>query len=390
MWIRITELARRWVAHPSGWVATRQEATPKPTDFRPVRNAREMLLFALLFLNNAGIIAAEDPLSYPLWDGRETVAAYALRAHLSPTKQLKLSDKVQMEFVLIPAGKFRMGTEPPYRPVISLSMAWMMFWTGCVGVAALMIALTIDIAQRRKFSFSLRGLLVMTLACGLAVGGFARWRLAVKEEYVCGERNNEYFRSHPYETRACSILISWPFYMGKYPVTQEQYEAVVGRNAGWFKGDQNPVERVTWFNAQDYCRKTRELLKANGQHEPALELPTEEQWEYACRAGTQTLFYSGDTDADLNRVAWYYGNSGKTTHPVGQKEPNAFGLYDMHGNVRQWCADYFDKSMSLEERATRGGSWQDPADHCRAAYRSSNGAAVHEKNVGLRLAMEIP
>lgn len=345
---------------------------------------------ALLFLSGAGIIAADEPLAYPLWDGRETVAAYAQRAHLAPTAQLKLSDKVQMDFVLIPAGKFRMGTEPPYRPLISVSTAWMMFWTGCVGISALVIALTIDIVQRRKFSFSLRSLLVMTLAGGLAVGGFARWHLALKEESVCREQNNEYFQSHSNEMRACSILISWPFYMGKYPVTQEQYETVVGRNAGWFKGDQNPVERVTWYNAQDYCKKTRELLKADGQAEPSLKLPTEEQWEFACRGGTQTLYYSGDTEADLIRVAWYDGNSGKTTHPVGQKEPNAFGLYDMHGNVRQWCADYFDKSMSLEERVTRGGSWHDSREWCRSANRGSNNPAVHEKYVGMRLVMEIP
>ncbi len=370
--------------------ATREEADPEPSEFRPVRNAREMLLVALLFLNSAGIVAVEDAHSYPFWDGRETVENYAKRAHLPPTRQLKLSDKVQMDFVLIPAGKFRMGSEGPAHSDITFDGALLLLVCGCVAVAALIIALAINAFRKGKVSFSLRGLLAMTLAWGLVMGGIARVRLALVEDARWSDAQKEYFLTHENERPARNVALARPFYMGKYSVTQEQYEAVVGRNAGWFKGGQNPVERVTWYNARDYCKKAGELLKANGQSEPVLELPTEEQWEFACRAGTRTLFYSGDTEADLNRAAWYEGNSGKTTHPVGEKEPNAFGLYDMHGNVRQWCMDHFDKSLNVEERVTRGGSWQDPSERCQSAHRGSNNAAVHEKNVGLRLVMAIP
>ena len=114
----------------------------------------------------------------------------------------------------------------------------------------------------------------------------------------------------------------------------------------------------------------------------AIRLPTEAVWEYACRAGTTTTFYSGDTEADLARVAWYYGNGKSTTHPVGQKEPNAFGLYDMHGNVNQWCQDMWQDDQSKpsfeapqklnyddESRVLRGGSWIEVSRRCSSASR---------------------
>ncbi len=156
------------------------------------------------------------------------------------------------------------------------------------------------------------------------------------------------------------VTISKPFYMGVTEVTQAQYEAVMGTNPSKFKGATNPVEMVAWNDATDFCKK----LSAKTRR--AVRLPTEAEWEYACRAGTQTAFSFGDDPSALGEYAWYENNSKKMPHPVGQKKPNAWGLYDMYGNVWEWCADWFgdypkgpatDPSgpASGKLRAVRGG-----------------------------------
>jgi formylglycine-generating enzyme required for sulfatase activity len=131
------------------------------------------------------------------------------------------------------------------------------------------------------------------------------------------------------------VIISRPFYMGVYAVTQEQYEQVIGKNPSSFKGAQNPVESVSWEDVVAFCkavsRKTDKLVR----------LPTEAQWEYACRAGAKTNYWFGNSG--LANYEWYgtSGNNNKKTHPVGQKKPNAWGMYDMTGNVMQWCQDWY-------------------------------------------------
>jgi formylglycine-generating enzyme required for sulfatase activity len=131
------------------------------------------------------------------------------------------------------------------------------------------------------------------------------------------------------------VTISKPFYMGETEVTQAQYEAVMGTNPSHFKGATNPVECVCWDYATEFCKKLSDKTRQ------AVRLPMEAEWEYACRAGTATAFSFGDADSTIGDYAWYGANSGGTTHPVGQKKPNAWGLYDMHGNVWEWCADWF-------------------------------------------------
>jgi formylglycine-generating enzyme required for sulfatase activity len=170
------------------------------------------------------------------------------------------------------------------------------------------------------------------------------------------------------------VTISKPFYMGVTEVTQAQYQAIMGMNPSDVKGATNPVEMVSWNDATEFCKKLSEKTRQ------AVRLPTEAEWEYACRAGTKTAFCFGDADTGLGDYAWYDGNSGSKTHPVGQKKPNAWGLYDMHGNVWEWCADWYadypkgavtdpQGPTSGASRVLRGGSWNfDPA-LCRSATR---------------------
>ena len=180
------------------------------------------------------------------------------------------------------------------------------------------------------------------------------------------------------------------FYIGKFQITQAQWEAVMGKNPSHFKGDPAlPVESVSWNEAKQFCEK---LAQMTGK---AYRLPSEAEWEYACRAGT-----TGDYAGDLDAMAWYSENSGGKTHPVGQKQPNAFGLYDMHGNVWEWCEDDWHDSYAGAPtdgrvwvhtpsrgsyRVDRGGSWYDIAVLCRSAYRLRYAPGDRIDNLGFRL-----
>lgn len=194
------------------------------------------------------------------------------------------------------------------------------------------------------------------------------------------------------ETPAHKVRITKPFYMGVTPVTQSQYLAVTGENPSHFDGANNPVERVSWNDATEFCRKVSQMAGVE------VRLPTEAEWEYACRAGTTTRFCFGDSDNDLSDYAWYLDNSGEKTRPVGQKKPNAWGLYDMHGNVWEWCQDRYDSGYYREggkddptgpqnggRRVLRGGSWYDDASFCRAAFRFSGTPTGTCYNFGFRV-----
>jgi formylglycine-generating enzyme required for sulfatase activity len=180
-----------------------------------------------------------------------------------------------------------------------------------------------------------------------------------------------------------------------------QYRAVTGANPSYFKGPNDlPVEQVSWEEAGAFCGKLNALEKEQ-LGDARYRLPTEAEWEYACRAGTETRFGFGDADAHLGEYAWFRRNSDGETHPVGQKQPNAWGLYDMHGNVWEWCWDWYDKeyyatlpasaanpqgSSGAADRVVRGGSWFDFPRYCRAADRGRNTPGFRSFDVGFRVA----
>jgi formylglycine-generating enzyme required for sulfatase activity len=190
-----------------------------------------------------------------------------------------------------------------------------------------------------------------------------------------------------------TVRITKYFYIGKYEVTQKQFSDVIGTTPSYFSGnDSNPVEQVSWLDVVEFCNalsdkegfeKCYTLESGTTWHcdfnKKGYRLPTEAEWEYACRAGTNTDYYSGTTESKLAEIAWYNGNS-NSTQKVGQKAPNSFGLYDMSGNVWEWCWDvYVDYTASAVDdpvgpvsgfyRVLRGGSWVNSAEGCRSAYR---------------------
>lgn len=187
-------------------------------------------------------------------------------------------------------------------------------------------------------------------------------------------------------------VVVGPILMDRQLVTQEQYQRVMGDNPARWKGARNPIEQVRWSDAVRYCNRRSELeglkpcydlktwkcdFAANGYR-----LPTEAEWEFACRAGTTTAYFFGDSPAKLGTYAWYDKNAGGRPRPVGQKQPNPWGLHDMAGNVWQWCNDFYKVDYYAtaprenpkgpdtgENKVVRGGAWRFGAESCRSGYR---------------------
>jgi formylglycine-generating enzyme required for sulfatase activity len=192
------------------------------------------------------------------------------------------------------------------------------------------------------------------------------------------------------------VNIPTAFYMGKYEVTQKQWREVMGNNPSTFKGDDLPVEQVSWNDVQEFIKRLNE-----NEHVNKYRLPAEEQWEYAARAQTKMIYSFGNNVSKIGDYAWYMGNSEGTTHEVGLKKPNPFGIYDMQGNVFEWVQDsYYDsyklvpKDASVGEsvssiRVFRGGSWISNAASCRLANREDNDQATRASNLGFRLVMDL-
>ncbi len=223
--------------------------------------------------------------------------------------------------------------------------------------------------------------------------------------FIMGSPEDELGRDD--DEKQHQVTLTRGYWLGKYEVTQAQFEAVMGKNPSSFKGADLPVENVSYVYALAFCKELTEIEKAAGRLPEGYEytLPTEAQWEYACRAGTTTALNSGknlsDTEQcpEIDEVGWYLYNSGEKTHPVGQKKPNAWGLYDMHGNVYEWCLDgygdypkssvtdpigFFSMDLNI---VMRGGCMLNFAQRCRSAYRDHNILYYSYFNLGFRVAL---
>jgi formylglycine-generating enzyme required for sulfatase activity len=199
-----------------------------------------------------------------------------------------------------------------------------------------------------------------------------------------------------------AVTISRGFWMGKYEVTQGEYLAVMGSNPSEFTGDPSrPVETVRWDDATNYCSHLTQQERAAGRiaTNSLYRLPTEAEWEYACRGWTSTRFSYGDDPGytNLTNYAWYFDNSGRTTHSVGQKLANSWGLYDMHGNVWEWCQDWWSGSLpggsavdpqgpvTGSYRVTRGAGWFRDGRVCRSASRHEILLSIRSGIIGFRV-----
>ncbi|MFA6563276.1 MAG: formylglycine-generating enzyme family protein [Verrucomicrobiia bacterium] len=214
-------------------------------------------------------------------------------------------------------------------------------------------------------------------------------------EFEMGSSKSESWRYS--EENLHHVTITKSFYMGATEVTQAQFAAVMRKSPSYYKGADLPVEHVTWFDAVEFCKR---LNFMDGR---AYRLPTEAEWEYACRAGTDDKFYSGDNDADLFKAAWVGGISSSHTHPVAKLAPNSFGLFDMLGNVYEWCSDYYDANYYFKspktnplgpskgaERVIRGGAYNEPVQNVRCAYRTGKDPMKTQANLGFRIACDVP
>ncbi len=192
------------------------------------------------------------------------------------------------------------------------------------------------------------------------------------------------------------VTFKQPFYLAKFLITQAQWQQVMGANPSQVKGPKLPVENVSWNDCQSFISKLQAKLPGR-----KFGLPTEAQWEYACRADSATEYASGETDRNAGAYAWYAGNAGGKTHPVGEKKPNAWGLHDMQGNVWQWCSDWYGVFYPDDDgidpqgwpsgsvRVLRGGCWSSTPDLLRSACRRSREPETRSLYVGFRLLLGV-
>ncbi|NCC53221.1 MAG: formylglycine-generating enzyme family protein, partial [Spartobacteria bacterium] len=199
-----------------------------------------------------------------------------------------------------------------------------------------------------------------------------------------------------------TVRISEPYGLGKYEVTQREYQQVMGENPSRFKGTRRPVEMVSWKKAVEFCRKLTEQDHRTGRLPAEYEytLPSEAQWEYAARGGEKSKGYVYAGSDSIGEIAWYDGNSGNTTHEVGGLKANELGLYDMSGNVWEWCMDKWHDSYNgapedgsvwmsgnSSFRVSRGGGWGNSARLCRSAIRDCDALSRTRSYLGFRVAL---
>jgi formylglycine-generating enzyme required for sulfatase activity len=206
-----------------------------------------------------------------------------------------------------------------------------------------------------------------------------------------GEKNLEQAEDH--ETPRHRVNITKTFYMGKYTVTQREWSEIMNHNPSEFKDETRPMERVSWNDVQGFIQKLNKKEETD-----TYRLPTEAEWEYAARTDTQNAYNFGPDINTLTQYAWYKKNSGGETHPVGGLKSNPWGLHDVHGNVHEWCQDWFDRNYYSQSpsndpsgpssglaKVLRGGDWGSDAWYCRCASRSLSSPDRRSSRVGFRL-----
>ena len=188
------------------------------------------------------------------------------------------------------------------------------------------------------------------------------------------------------------VILTNDYYIGKYEVTQSLWQAVMGTNPSYFKGDNLPVEQVSWDNCLEFISKLNSLTGRK------FRLPTEAEWEYAARGGKKSRGYQYSGSFNISDVAWYNGNSGNKIHPIGMKQANELGVYDMSGNVNEWCQDWYGSYVSSSQtnplgansgsfRVCRGGSWYFGTVNCRSSFRSRGNPDTRSRYLGFRLVL---
>jgi formylglycine-generating enzyme required for sulfatase activity len=199
---------------------------------------------------------------------------------------------------------------------------------------------------------------------------------------------------------AHKVTLGRAFHIARYEVPQNLWEAVMGSNPSKWKGPRNSVEMLSFDEAGEFCRKATELMRSAGliDGNQVIRLPTEAEWEYVARAGTETAYSFGDDPADLGQYGWFTGNAAGNDPPVGAKKPNPWALYDVHGYLWEWCADAWHDNYQgapadgsawtsggdAKQRVLRGGSWKDPAERLASRHRRAAGTELRDDAVGLR------
>jgi len=254
-------------------------------------------------------------------------------------------------------------------------------------------ALGVEVEKTFELSQGTR-LTMVLIPAGEFIMGDSRIQSVTRRDFV----DSKYSRGRP--RPAHRVTLTRPYLLGKCEVTQEQRRAVMNTSPSSRAGDQHPVETISWEDAQGFVAALNKMAQGG----LTFRLPTEAEWEHACRAGTTTRFYFGDSPDDLDAYAWHGGNSGKKTHPIGGKLPNPWGLHGLYGNVSEWCQDGFSpyaehwqidplaeaENNAPRDRVSRGKDWyNDRSEEFSSTQRGRNRTSQRVNNLGIRLAADL-